>query len=349
MNLCILICVGVHILNHMPSIEHKIASEHAKCIVFTSPNFPFLLKTTNIRELMHQLKTEFCNVKRIDDYTAVFEIDNDATCYITKAFQEQAILNTKITVRGNVLLNSFWQALEQNRELYSIIIRSRDPQEEIWKRAKRYNYRIPTTFMPSYAKKIYDFSCHTLCGTQQAVVLDPCAGWGDRFLAATVSERVSRYIGFDPNRLLRAGYINIASACGIGVKEVCDDYILFANGSIIYSMQFEIGSPQIPDNYVDFVFTSPPFFNFEIYSDQNPTYANWIEEFYTPFFIESVRICKSDKYLAIYLGDTSSGTIDDWVSNIVETICPVKIMPKMGFVGVMSKKLRNIWLFKKHK
>lgn len=334
----------------MTHIEQYITGETKRYTIFESNIFPFLIKTTDIHRLINIFKDENCNLETHNDqYIVLFHINNDDTCYITKTFQEQAILNTEITVKG-VTLNSFWNVLKNNKTLFNKIIYSKDPQEEIWRQSRKFKYKIPTTFMPSYAKAIYNFDYSTIqtySKPQSLVVLDPCAGWGDRFLASIISTNVSKYIGFDPNYLLRPGYINIAAACGISVIDICAEYILFSNNSIIYTLPFEVGSPLIETNSVDFVFTSPPFFNYEIYTKDNPTYNHWINDFYIPLFVESVRICKNNSYLAIYIDDTSSGNINFWIRNNIEHICPVTIQKNVGFLGVMSNKKRNIWLFKK--
>ena len=45
-----------------------------------------------------------------------------------------------------------------------------DPNEAKWTLAKEFQYKIATTFMPAYAKAIYEYF-----GAK--IVLDPCAGW----------------------------------------------------------------------------------------------------------------------------------------------------------------------------
>ena len=160
---------------------------------------------------------------------------------------------------------------------------------------------------------------------------------------------VEKYIGFDPNIRLRPGYVDIAKACGVELINLTKDTLEFNNGSVIHSLPFEKGASLIPSNSIHFVFTSPPFFDYEIYNEEtNPSYENWINNFYIPFFQESCRICMPNGYLAIYVDDTSSGIINDFITNNIEKICPVTIRKKIGFVGIMSKKNRDIWVFQKH-
>jgi hypothetical protein len=311
--------------------------------------YPFLINSIqeSIPLLVERLRLEKVNVYRDVNHRTIFSIDNDITSNLVKSFQEIPILNTKITVKGGAL-PSFWEVWETSSKLRKLVLQSADPHEEVWTQSKFFGYRIPTTFMPSYAKAVYD---HFLTGNGKAVVLDPCAGWGDRFAGANASDHVSKYIGFDPNRTLRKGYERIGASFNNYVETETDDMLLFNDGSVIYSEPFEIGATKIPSNSIPFVFTSPPFFDYEIYNVSNPTYSDWIEEFYIPFFKEAARICQVGGLLAIYLGDTSSGRINQFIENKLEQIIPcLKLQKeKVGFMGIMSKKVRNIWMLQKYK
>ena len=52
----------------------------------------------------------------------------------------------------------------------SLIALFADPNEAKWSYAREFRYKIATTFMPAYAKAIYEYF-------DAKVVLDPCAGW----------------------------------------------------------------------------------------------------------------------------------------------------------------------------
>jgi hypothetical protein len=337
-------------------------------------SYPREIDYVNLPELLEKLKTENVSVvPNINEYAVVFKALDDDTSKITRSIQEVQILKTSLKVqkrcgtgsksnamtsksnamtsksnamtsKSNVVtLPSFWDVWQNNEEFRLEIINSSDPNEEKWRLTRKYGYKIATTFMPNYAKTIYQYF-----GNPQ-VVLDPCSGWGDRMLGAEVAG-IRKYIGFDPNRELRSGYSQIMNLCDHQVVNSSDtnETMLFSNSYEIHSSPFETGSLNLEDNSVDFVFTSPPFFDYEIYSSENPTYNDWITEFYEPLFIQCCRIVKPQGYVCIYIGDTSAGKIEDFIKNRVKQICRLRLEPKcIGFHGLWSQNIRKIWIFKK--
>lgn len=316
-------------------------------------SYPREIDYVNLPELLEKLKTEYVTivpntiVPNMNEYAVVFKALDDDTSKITRSIQEVQILKTCLKVQKKmgsktqlITLPSFWDVWQTNEEFRLKIINSRDPNEEKWQLGKKYGYKIATTFMPNYAKTIYQYF-----GNPQ-VVLDPCSGWGDRMLGAEVAG-IRKYIGFDPNRELRSGYSEIMNLCEHSLVSA-DDHMSFSNSYEIHSLPFETGALNLEDNSVDFIFTSPPFFDYEIYSSENPTYSNWITEFYEPLFIQCSRIVKPQSYVCIYIGDTSAGKIEDFIKNRVEQICELRLEPKcIGFHGLWSQNIRKIWIFRK--
>ncbi len=149
--------------------------------------------------------------------------------------------------------------------------------------------------MPGYAKAIYEYF-------NAKRVLDPCAGWGDRLTGAMTAIGVTKYVAFDPNRNLRPGYCKIMEYGGHTVRELSEHKIHFSNDFEIHSLPFEIGSKMFADESFDIAFTSPPFFDYEMYNPSNPQYKDWIEEFYTPLFQQVCRLVKSGGFFGIHIG-----------------------------------------------
>ena len=306
--------------------------------------FPYLINRIDLSRLIEQAKHEVVNFKPLKDGGVVFIMYDDITSNITRAIQEHNILHTKITVRGHVL-DSFWEAWNKNNSFQRLIFNSSDPLEEMWFQSRKYKYKLATTFMPSYAKAIYNHF-------NASVVLDPCAGWGDRLLGALTSSCVKSYTGFDPNKKLRPGYADITTAVtGLTPTQITDTSIQFNYNYINVSMisaPFEQAITQIPDESIDLVFTSPPFYDYEIYNSTNPIYADWLTEFYIPLFVESERVCAIGGHVVLYIDDTSSGQINKFIQNEVKHIClHLEMKPHIAFMGISSKKQRNIWVFQK--
>jgi 16S rRNA G966 N2-methylase RsmD len=106
--------------------------------------------------------------------------------------------------------------------------------------------RTVTQFKPHCAKHLYDFF-----GAKN--VLDFSAGWGDRLVGFLASGAES-YIGIDPNTRVHTPYQGIA-----------DFYAPHKKTRFICSPAEEVDYSTLE---YDFVFTSPPYFDLEIYSSE---------------------------------------------------------------------------------
>ena len=96
--------------------------------------------------------------------------------------------------------------------------------------------------------------------------VDPCAGWGCRLLAATTSPFVNSYTGFDPNSALRDGHAQMAAVTTDGGQVQHTDLLVDIAGRfrVIYET-WEQGNKRMPEDCCDIVFTSPPFWDKELY------------------------------------------------------------------------------------
>ena len=106
-----------------------------------------------------------------------------------------------------------------------------------------------TNFKPSLAKHIISFF-----GAKK--VLDFSAGWGERMLGA-MAAGVEEYLAFDPNTTLQAGHSLALRTHGTAQQQ--------QNFTIRYE-PFESSNLTSEDFTADLVFTSPPFFNLEVYT-----------------------------------------------------------------------------------
>lgn len=273
-------------------------------------------------------------------YEIKFSLKDDSPADYTRAIQEIEILKTELRA-GSQKLPSFMAVWNNPRSgLAKEIRESPDPQEAKWQLSRKYGYKIATTFMPMYAKAIYDYF-------EPVSVLDPCAGWGDRMVGALASKTVRRYVGFDPNRNLVDGYVRIQTDFGNTVSTRTSNTVDFTGEKgeyTIHSCPFERSTC---DEEFDFAFTSPPFFDYEDYSPENPKYKNWYVEFYEPLFRITEARLKSGAFFAIHIGDTSAGKILDFLQGRVGQITSFELRGKIGLVGGKSGKDRTVYLFQK--
>ncbi len=305
---------------------------------------PRLINSLNLPVLVSRLQNEKASmVDGNSIFKVIFILQNDDLGDITRAVQEDQILKTRIKckIRGLLVeLPSFWDVWNRDKRLSYKIKKSQNPNEEKWKCSREFGYKMANTFMPLYAKSIYEYF-------NAENVLDPCAGWGDRMIAAASTACVKKYVSFDPNHSLRSGYETLMNLIGPDIEHIDEHKMSFNNGFETYAEPFEIGAKKLKSESFDLVFTSPPFFDYEIYVSTNPKYKNWIDEFYTPLFIESARCVKVGGHVAIHIEDTSAGTIEPFLLNKVKQICSLKLVYKIGLRGFMSGQERPVWIFEK--
>ena len=156
--------------------------------------------------------------------------------------------------------------------------------------------------------------------------LDISAGWGDRLLSALLYSQLNTqfklYCGVDPNPCLHPYYQEMIKTFNpVGKKE----YILIKDG-------FETAS--LPDTKFDLVFSSPPFFDLEIYSTSNANSLvkykgedGWFNGFLMPSLYKSEEYLEQGGHLVLYMGE-SQGT---------------KYIPKM--IELMDARMQNIGMF----
>lgn len=123
-----------------------------------------------------------------------------------------------------------------------------------------------TMFRPHLAKMICDYY-------KPKIVLDPCCGWGGRMLGTVASK--SFYIGFEP---CKETFNNLNRLI---------DFLGIADSVKIYN---EIAE-NIPnyDISADLILTSPPYYDLEIYSDEDTqsykkynSYKDWVNGWLDP-------------------------------------------------------------------
>jgi hypothetical protein len=128
---------------------------------------------------------------------------------------------------------------------------------------------------------------------QKIRMLDPSMGWGDRLIGALASD-VELYVGFDPNTTLRESYLAIKNELA---PEAKTEFITnrFSIGAMDKSL---IGT-------FDLAFTSPPFFDEEIYvgteSDVHGSYSDWLRGVYEPYLRDMAAAVAPTGILAVYI------------------------------------------------
>lgn len=181
--------------------------------------------------------------------------------------------------------------------------------------------------------------------------LDPSAGWGDRLISA-INYGQCEYRATDPNECLKPKYDNIINV--LAEEKIIKDERGERNKYNITQEGFE--TADIEANYYDLVFTSPPFFDLEKYSN-SPTQSHikfntleeWIDGFMLPFLIKCVAALIKGGHLCLYVEDNYR-TKTFYVDKIKGYLNNNKRMKFMGLISWQAgKKPRNIMVYQKIK
>ena len=192
-----------------------------------------------------------------------------------------------------------------------------------------------TQFKPSLAVSVIKFF-------KAKRVLDFSAGWGDR-LAGAIAANVDRYTAYDPNTSLTQGHSAIISSYVAADRR--GDYTVTYTG-------FE--GATVPHQDYDLVFTSPPFFDFEIYTslpgqsvDTYKSLNSWMVDFLFACLKKAWDALQINGHIVIHITDV-------FKTKVCERMCLLVtwqlrgahyrgVLNSVGFVG----KPRPMWVFRK--
>lgn len=123
--------------------------------------------------------------------------------------------------------------------------------------------------------------------------LDISAGWGDRLISAILYPTVKCYNSTDPNLSLHKHYLDIIKFFNVSKKH----YQIKKKG-------FE--DLRLKNNYYDLVFSSPPFFDMETYSNNKndslikyPSELKWYNDFLIVSLLKSFKALKNNHFLVL--------------------------------------------------
>ena len=179
-------------------------------------------------------------------------------------------------------------------------------------------------FPPLTARYLYEHYTNHIKQDTPLNIYDPSSGWGGRILGAMSSIKRIHYIGTDPNT------DNFIDEVGVSRYEYVAD---FFNNEVLESNPFweeekntfhyfQEGSEHIgnhPDfqqykGKLDMVFTSPPYFDREQYSEDEeqsfkayPKYDDWRDNFLNPTLTNAFNSLRENRYLLWNIADIKIG------------------------------------------
>ena len=197
---------------------------------------------------------------------------------------------------------------------------------------------VASQFKPSIAKAFYDYF-------GSVNVLDFSAGWGDRLAGFYCGETTKSYVGIDPNTLNHPNYKRQVEFYKkhqtLFEEEKKVDLICEPAEDVDYSKY---------ENYFDTIFTSPPYFNVEKYSDEDTQsyirYKNidsWNKDFLHSTLAKVIFTLKSDGILAINIADVYSAKAKDYfdICNPMNDFIKSQGLYYFGCIGMEMTKRFN--------
>lgn len=159
-------------------------------------------------------------------------------------------------------------------------------------------------FKPTAAFEIYR---RFLKSVDAPVVWDPSCGFGARLLGFVASHPNGTYIGTEPASKTYADLCRLKKSLNSVAQNVKID--IRQHGS-------EVVLDGVVDGSVDFVFTSPPYFDRECYFNEpgqcwldHPNESAWVSGYLIPTFTEAHRILKNGSHIVINIDEQNRDLI----------------------------------------
>ena len=190
-------------------------------------------------------------------------------------------------------------------------------------------------FKPSVAKAIYDYF-------KAETILDFSMGWGDRLCGFYASDYGKTYIGLDPRKENHPIYEE-----QIKFYEKHNGFFEHDREAIMYCNPAEDFDFTPYHDKVDLIFTSPPYFNVEKYSDDETqswvrykTIDVWNKEFLHKALERMIPTLKKGGIMAINISDvfSTSGSERTYLS-IVNPMCDFLVEQGLTYKGCIGMEM----------
>ena len=272
-----------------PSIHNVVVKNFSTWDLLSKEEFELRWLNLMVRNLKQDGLYEFSNqIEKKDD---VLKFNNDFGIVIRKTNSKN-----NLTFSKNELISLHNQGIIRDYHIKNVEsefefcdnfeIRLYDKKRTIFKTIIliikiSFSY-TPVNFEPQISKLIYE---HFLPKNKKSIVYDPCSGFGGRLLGSLLSHRDIHYIGTDINTSLFEPE-NSYNILGDFVKNHIKEDISFHIDKISSDEMDKSVELKKNKGKVDMIFTSPPYFSKERYSDDDeqsykkyPYYKNWVNKY----------------------------------------------------------------------
>jgi hypothetical protein len=197
---------------------------------------------------------------------------------------------------------------------------------------------VASQFKPSIAKAFYDYF-------GSVNVLDFSAGWGDRLAGFYCGETTKSFVGIDPNSTNHPNYkrqVEFYKKHQTFFEEQKQVELICSPAEDVDYSKYE--------NYFDMIFTSPPYFDVEKYSDEDTqsykrytTIDSWNENFLHKTIGKLIPTLKKDGTLAINIADVYHESVKGYVdiTNSMNDFIKSQGLKYEGCIGMEMTKRFN--------
>jgi hypothetical protein len=259
------------------------------------------------------IRNEFVSLRQLECDTNTRSFCGNKIIY---HFMLEHMLNTRRDKRNYKLLSQIFDDEEEKKKLIDRTIKVN--------RRKHLDYIQPVDIYECY--RYCKGSVNTFkAGTVKYLInrftatkmLDFTAGWGGRLLGALATD--TKYIGIETNTNLKDGYQ--------GMMELCKRVGTAASAQMIWQSCLDVDFSTLD---YDFVLTSPPYINLEMYEHMTPFKDN--ESYYKEFLIPMINKClkhiKNDGAVCINI---SNYMYDDYIKHGgVPCVEKIDLLQQMG-------------------
>ena len=259
---------------------------------------------------------------------------------ITNLFTEEERIKAKVYKGKAEAVSPFEFWMTDKSKIIDLIYSEKQPLNSYTLREALFKLSPEATlFKTTVAKSIYDIF-------KPKHILDMSSGWGDRLIAAIAYGADSgvdvKYSGFDPNSSLKYKYMNIVNTLAKRKENFK-----------VRTEPFETANlKDIKD--VDLFFSSPPYFDFEIYTNEETqsinnykTYNDWLVRFLFRSIKNAFSVIVKDGYFVMHITDTGN------MRNVCELIkLYIEEYLDGSYIGCIftqapGKRRHPMWVFKK--
>ena len=244
-----------------------------------------------------------------------------------------------------VRMPSGWKTWQTEKGIKTII-RAYFSLEKVLTEVNENTLRMATTlrkyiasqFKPSIAKAFYDYF-----GSNN--VLDFSAGWGDRLAGFYCGETTKSFVGIDPNSTNHPNYkrqVEFYKKHQTFFEEEKQVELICSPAEDVDYSEYE--------NYFDTIFTSPPYFDVEKYSDEDTqsfkrytTIDSWNENFLHKTIGKLIPTLKKGGILAVNIADVYHESVKGYVdiTNAMNDYIKSKGLKYEGCIGMEMTKRFN--------